>query len=275
MLVQAKQTHYQCLYSWSHKLILSYNRSNCHKERQGSCPHFFLIEYYSMKMTSNIYKNEIIDNNDNQHFHRILTDRFETNRQIIKPDLFEQTVTTTTTTTINKEINSSTDEMTTVHLEKSPLRRVNIISGPQSAYARLFPDKYRREQEELARKQRSRSTDNRSYNFDQIKTSDDEATRKSRRVSFYDQYLSDQIGLNTHTKSDPYLHEDIARIPLNYDPNPEIIYRDNPNKVVYVQKHHHNNHHQLLFQQHRKLFNEFIFKFLYLIDQLYLVLLHH
>ncbi|CAF5189969.1 unnamed protein product, partial [Rotaria sp. Silwood1] len=32
------------------------------------------------------------------------------------------------------------------------------------------------------------------------------------------------------------MNENITHIPLNYDPDPEIIYRDNPNKLVYVQK---------------------------------------
>jgi len=187
-----------------------------------------------MKLSSNNYRNEIIDDN-NQRFRRIPIDWFHEKQTSVKPTLYEQTVTTTTTTTINKETNSKIDEMTTIHLEKSPMRRVNIVTGPQSAFARLFPDKYRQEQEELLRKQRSKSLDNRPYKFDRITTSDNDE-RKSRRVSFYDQVLSDQNRLNTSTKYDSYLQEDITRMPLNYDPNPEIIYRDNPNKLVYVQK---------------------------------------
>jgi hypothetical protein len=188
-----------------------------------------------MKMTtSNIYKNEIIDDDDRQHFRRIPSDWFNKKQTSNKPKLYEQTV-TTTTTRINKETNSTTDEMTTTHLEKSPIRRVNLVQGPQSAFARLFPEKYRQEQEELAKNQRPKSLcEHQYYNFDY----DD--IRKPHRVSFYDQpnnqYLSDAILSNTHTKSDPYLSGDVANIPLNYDPDPEIIYRDNPNKVVYVQK---------------------------------------
>jgi hypothetical protein len=192
-------------------------------------------------MNSNYYKNEIIDD-DQQHFRRIPADWFHKPQQSVQPDLYEQTVTTTTTTTTNKETNSKIDEMTTTHLEKSPIRRVNLVSGPQSAFARLFPDRYRQEQDELARKQRSiSSSDNQYYNFDRMKTTDaDESSRKSRRVSFYDQqhdeYQYEENRSHTRTKSDPYLDEDLMHIPLNYDPNPEIIYRDNPHKVVYTQK---------------------------------------
>jgi len=90
-------------------------------------------------------------------------------------------------------------------------------------------------EEELRRKQRSKSSsdNHQCYNFDRSKINDDE---KTRRISFYDQYLSNEIDTNTQTKSDPYPHEVTANIPLNYDPDPEIIYRDNPNKLVYVQK---------------------------------------
>ncbi|CAF3986454.1 unnamed protein product, partial [Rotaria sp. Silwood1] len=120
-------------------------------------------------MNSNNYKNEIIDDSDNQRFRRIRTEWFHKTQQPSVPNLYEQTITTTTTTTINKELNSTTDEMTTTHLEKSPIRRVNLVTGPQSAYARLFPDKYRQEQEELARRQRSKSSDDQRYDFDRVK----------------------------------------------------------------------------------------------------------
>lgn len=134
----------------------------------------------------------------------------------VRPEWYEQTLTSTTTTTINRETNSNTDEMTTTQLEKSPLRRLNFVSGPQSAFARLFPEKYRCEQEDVGRKQRSKSSCDRDrYNFDRQTTVDG---RKSRRVSFY------------------YDHDIPSDIPLNYDPNPEIIRRENPNNVVYVQK---------------------------------------
>lgn len=156
--------------------------------------------------SSHIYRNELID--DRQRWYR------ETSPSV-KPELYEQTVTSTTTTTINKERNSLTDEITRTQLERSPLRRVNVVCGPQSAFARLFPEKYRREQDQLSAKQRSRSVSDRDrYNFDRQTTTDD---RKSRRVSFYDQEIA-------------------SNVPLNYDPNPEIIRRDNPNNVVYVQK---------------------------------------
>ena len=169
------------------------------------------------------------------------------------PDVYEQTLTTTTTTTLNKEFNSSIDEMTTTHLERSPIRRVNLVGGPRSAFARLFPDKYRQEQEEASRMQRSKSSDDRRYKFNRIadpprctqesRTIDRHRTR--HRVSFDD---TDANELKTRTKSDPHLHEyinlpsatttdaDLSHMPLNYDPDPEIIYRDNPDKLVYVQK---------------------------------------
>jgi hypothetical protein len=206
-------------------------------------------------MYSHNYKNEINDVNNSQRFQPIHTDWFHQTRQPVVPSLFEQSITTTTTTRLNKEFNSKIDEMTTTHLEKSPMRRVNIVSGPQSAFARLFPDRYRQEQEEeLRQKQRSKSSDDRRYNFDQITNrriinknhdDDDEEVRTYPRVSFYDRenndYLSDPTGLKSQAKSESHLKdrhndESLARMPLNYDPEPEIIYRDNPNKVVYVQK---------------------------------------
>ncbi|CAF1386344.1 unnamed protein product [Rotaria sordida] len=197
-------------------------------------------------MSSNNYKNEIIDDNDNQRFHRIRTEWFHKTQQPTVPNLYEQTI-TTTTTTIDKELNSTTDEMTTTHLEKSPIRRVNLVTGPQSAFARLFPDKYRQEQEELARRQRSKSSDDQRYNFDRVKyqqipcnNNDNEIITRTRQVSFFDEYnnefSSDQNLLNTRTKSESYINENLTHMPLNYDPDPEIIYRDNPDKVVYIQK---------------------------------------
>ena len=198
-------------------------------------------------MTSNNYSNEIADNDDSQRFHRIRTGWFHNTQQPSVPKLYEQTVTTTTTTTTKKESNSVTDEMTTTRLERSPIRRVNLVSGPQSAFARLFPDKYRQEQEELANRQRSHSSDNQRYNFDRIQNQsiisdhdESESMRKARRVSFYDQqcesFLSEHNGLSTRAKSEPHLSTNLSQVPLNYDPDPEIVYRDNPNKVVYFQK---------------------------------------
>ena len=181
-----------------------------------------------MKMTNNIYKNEFIDDDERQRFRRIPVDWFTKQQTSNRPQLYEQAVTTTTTTTVNKKTNSTTDEMTTTHLERSPMRRVNCVQGPQSAFARLFPDKYRQEQEESVRRQRPKSLhEEQYYNFDRVRTSDDMG--KPHRVSFYDQ-------TGSQYRSEPYLSEDVANIPLNYDPDPEIIYRDNPNKVVYFQK---------------------------------------
>jgi hypothetical protein len=174
-------------------------------------------------MNNNSYKNEIIDDEDSQLYRRIHPDWYKQTVQPSVPKLYEQDITTITTKTINKELNSVTDEMTTTRLEKSPVRRVNLVCGPRSAFARLFPDKYRQQQ-------RSKSSDSPRYNFDYARNpripSDDEDVSRSRQISFYNQQ-----------KKNPYLSDQhLSRIPLNYDPNPEIIYRDNPNKVVYVQK---------------------------------------
>jgi hypothetical protein len=160
--------------------------------------------------------NQIIIDKYTQRFRPIPSDRFEKTVKPSVPELYEQEVTEVTTTTVNKEANTVMDEMTTTRLEKGPLRR---CCGPRSAFARLFPHKYRQEQ-------RSKSTEDRRYNFDRnedLRIPSDDARR---RVSYYNQlnsnrYLSDQ---------------NLSQIPLNYDPNPEIIYRDNPNKVVYTQK---------------------------------------
>ena len=200
-------------------------------------------------MNSHNYKNEIIDDNDEQRFRRISPNWYNKTKKLGKPSLYEQTLTTTTTTTINKETNTKTDEMTTTQLEKSPMRRVNLVTGPQSAFARLFPNKYRQEQEEYTRQhQRSKSSssaaaDNQRYNFDRYKSNDDDdygTVRKSRRVILYDgendEYLSNQTDFNNRAKFKQSYQEDISRIPLNYDPDPEIVYRDNPNKITYVQK---------------------------------------
>ncbi|UJR15481.1 hypothetical protein I4U23_002424 [Adineta vaga] len=199
-------------------------------------------------MNPNNYNNEIIPAGDNQRFRQIRTNWFHNTRQPAIPDLYEQSVTTTTTTTINKEANVKTDEMTTTCLEKGPLRRVNLVNGPQSAYARLFPDQYRQEQEDLVRKHRSKSTDDRRYNFDRslherIMSDEDchDQTRKSRHISFYEQQDDasmpcQQNELNIRTQSFPCLTDKQLELPFNYDPNPEIVYEENPDEVVYVQK---------------------------------------
>ena len=191
----------------------------------------------------------VVHHQDNGHHIRFRTNHFQ---QQSTPDIFEQMVTTTTTTTINKEVNSKVDEMTTTHLEKSPIRRVNLVTGPNSAFARLFPERYRQEQEQSQRHQRSKSSDHdQRYNFDRtihtdqsMSNLDDEnqSIRRSNRVTFDDQQ---ELIVPERTKSESYLNESIDRfsshenrqhIPLNYDAEPEIIYRDNPEKLVYIQK---------------------------------------
>ena len=191
-----------------------------------------------------------INNND----HYSLRPQYQPSSQ---PTFYEQTVTTTTTTTINEECNSKVDEMTSTNIERSPLRRVNVVGGPRSAFARLFPERYRDEQDQI---QRSKSTEDQRYNFDGVdhQYPNDRPTnlRRSHRVTFEDQ---DAERLSTRTKSEPFLTdashhyqnisssaspspldgtlgEKVTKIPLNFDPEPEVIYRDNPNKLVYVQK---------------------------------------
>ena len=201
------------------------------------------------------------NNDDDHHNYKTVISSDDVVRQRfrrIQPELFEQATTTTTTTTINKECNSTVDEMTTTQLEKGPMTRINLVEGPRSAFARLFPDRYREEQEEFERKQRSKSSDSQRYNFDRdnLRTLADadhhvrETVRKSLRVTFGDHDSND---LKFRTKSEPHIHdatqhyynvsssnearqENVSRMPLNYDPDPEIIYRDNPDKLVYVQK---------------------------------------
>lgn len=184
----------------------------------------------------------VIPSPECERFRRIRNDWFHKTQQPAVPDLYEQTVTTTTTTTINKEANATTDELMTTRLEKSPIRRVNLVTGPQSAYARLFPDRYRQEQEEFVRRHRSKSTEDHRYNFDRTGSNDNcrDLVLNSRRVSFYDQPSSGTVSpcftLNTRTKSFPCLNDKSIQLPFNYDPNPEIIYQDNPDELVYVQK---------------------------------------
>jgi len=150
------------------------------------------------------------------------------------------------TITENREESTDSDDMATaINLERTPIRRVNFISGPNSAFARLFPDKYR-QQEEFINKQRSKSSDNQYLNIDRIVISqttsadedDDvnnhkERIRKSRRVQFY---TNEDDSLKTRTKSEPYLDQIHSNNDINYDPNPEVIYHDNPNDVIYTQK---------------------------------------
>jgi hypothetical protein len=185
-------------------------------------------------MNSNIHKNENENDDVSQRFQHLKTEQ---------PSLYEQKI-----TTINKEEYTDFDDMTTTttttSLERTPIRRFNLISGPRSAFARLFPDKYR--QQEESNKQRSKSTDHRYSNIDLITiqhtTSDDdddnnnnnkERIRKSRRVRFH---TDEDNSLKSRTKSESYLNQIHLNNDINYDPNPEIIYRDNPDDIVYTQR---------------------------------------
>jgi len=155
--------------------------------------------------------------------------------------------------TIDTKEPMNSDEMmttTTARWETRPARRVHLIGGPQSAFARLFPEKYR-QQEELIRTQRSRSNDNRYRSIDHITIqhiiSDDddnddddcqERIRKSCRQRFHN---NEDNSLKIRAKSEPYLDRihlssECSTNEINYDPNPEIIYRENPNDIIYTQK---------------------------------------
>jgi hypothetical protein len=146
---------------------------------------------------------------------------------------------------------------------------VNLVGGPRSAFARLFPDRYREEQEQFSHHQRSKSSDDQRYNFDrdchyqqqhpqqqqqQHTVIDDyhsqDMLSKSDRMTFNTDELNQLRGrarsesrLNDTThqyyniSSTGSIHSDeVKQMPLNYDPDPEIVYRDNPDKLVYIQK---------------------------------------
>jgi hypothetical protein len=173
-------------------------------------------------MNSPIAQNE---NDDvSEHFHTLKTEQ---------PTFYDETI-----TTINKEEHTNRDEMSRITLERTPIRRVNLINGPQSAFARLFPDKYRQE-EEIKNRQRSKSIEIHHAISDSDDDDDDESDdqkesiRKSRRVTFF---TNEDDSLKTRTKSEPYLNQMHLNNDINYDPSPEVIYRDNPDDVVYTQK---------------------------------------
>lgn len=192
-------------------------------------------------MTSNIDQNE--EDDLDQPFYIRKTEQ--------SPPFYEETTTMTTTTTgINQRNSSDFNDRTRQTLDTTPIRRVNVINGPQSAFARLFPEKYR-QQEDYQYQQRSKSSDHRHHqrhhgNTDHISIqyaiSDDEDIekdyeqsdiRRSRRVRFF---TDEGDSFNTRTKSEPYLNELHANNVLNYDPQPEIVHRDNPDHVTYTRK---------------------------------------
>ncbi|CAF1108222.1 unnamed protein product [Rotaria sp. Silwood1] len=108
------------------------------------------------------------------------------------------------------------------------LRPTPLIGGPQSAFARLFPEKYR-QQEEL-KKQRSKSSDNHCLNNDRIiiehRTNDDDndnnqKLRRSGRIRFHSNVNDSFQNL---TKSEPHLNQihlssDYSKYYMNYDTN--------------------------------------------------------
>lgn len=173
-------------------------------------------------MNSNIYENDDV----HQHFQHF---------KIQQPSL-------------HKEEYKNINDMTTTNWDRTPIRRNNFVSGPQSAFARLFPDKYR-QQEELLNTQRSKSSDNRHLNInhritiqhsetdDDVDDDENYTVRKSRRVRFYpNDDDDDDCCLKNRTKSEPHLNQIHLNNDINYDPNPEIIYRDNPDDVTYTQR---------------------------------------
>lgn len=169
-----------------------------------------------------------------------LSERFHILKTRQSPAFYEETI-----TKVNMEEHIDLDDMGRTTWERTPVRRVNVISGPQSAFARLFPDRYRQEEEEkeFRNKQRSKSSEHRHANLDrmpaQYTISDDEddehqdQIRRSRRVRFFNEK---DDSFQTRTKSEPYLHQMYSNNDLHYDPDPEIIYRDNPDDVTYTRK---------------------------------------
>ncbi|CAF3191264.1 unnamed protein product [Rotaria sp. Silwood2] len=134
---------------------------------------------------------------------------------------------------------------TTTSWKTTPIRPLPLIGGPQSAFARLFPEKYR-QQEELLKKQRSKSSDNQRLNNDQIKiehrTSDDNDNKQKLRRS-YRVRLHSNINNNfqNHTKSEPYLNKihlssDYSKHNINYNNNnPVTMYHTNSDDITYTQ----------------------------------------
>lgn len=135
-----------------------------------------------------------------------------------------------TLTGLDEDELANFDQMTETHLEQTPIRRLNVIGGPHSAFARLFPEKYQKEQH-FQTQQRLKSIDIETETSADELDEDyhQEQRRKSRRVRFNH---VEEDSLKNRTKSESALHQ----IPLNHDPDPEIIYRDNPEKLVYTQR---------------------------------------
>ncbi|CAF0829720.1 unnamed protein product [Rotaria sordida] len=142
---------------------------------------------------------------------------------------------------------AATTTTTATIWETTSIRSIPVIGGPQSAFARLFPEKYR-QQEELLKKQRSQSSDNQRLTNEQIittenKTNDDDDNkqklRRSRRVRFH---INDNDNFQNRTKSEPYLNQihlssNYLKHNINYNiDKPETIYCNNSNDITYTQK---------------------------------------
>ncbi|CAM4940937.1 unnamed protein product [Rotaria socialis] len=124
-------------------------------------------------------------------------------------------------------------------------RHVHVIGGPNSAFARLFPDKYQ-QQQEIIRKQRSKSIESeRLKNSDRItpeyrsNNNHREIRRKSCRIRFCP---NEDDRLKTRTRSEPYLNQihlssDYSNRNVNYDEqHRETNYRNNSDKIIYNQR---------------------------------------
>lgn len=185
-------------------------------------------------MTSSIEQSEYDD----------LDQQFYIRKTPISSPFYEEKM-TTTTTVIDREERTDFDDLTRTTWETTPIRRVNLVSGPQSAFARLFPDKYR-QQEEYHRQQRSKSSDHHRTNSNHIPVqyvvSDNEdmesdyqesEIRRSRRVRFI---TDEENSFHTRTKSEPYLKDLHLNDDFNYDPHPEVVHRENSDNIIYTQR---------------------------------------
>ncbi|CAF1677242.1 unnamed protein product [Adineta ricciae] len=186
-------------------------------------------------MYKNTYTNEHVNNSERSHF--LKTQAVPAVEQI------------TGTNYRNQQPKRDVMTTTATSWDSTPVKRGNFICGPHSAFARLFPDKYRH-QEESTRKPRSLSIDTQRAGVDHVTIpripSDNEdcggcldKVKRSRRVRFDTNEYDNS--LHIRTKSEPYLNRvdlstEYLGNEINCDPNPEVIRCDNPKEVVYTQK---------------------------------------
>lgn len=133
--------------------------------------------------------------------------------------------------------------------KSSPIQPYHLRSGPQSAFARLFPEQYRREQETI-RKQRSSSNEHLHAELPSIVShcfSDDEdltncnGKRKRSRVTFSTMVKEKYTVL---AKSEPHLAETPKQKTDYYEPfssypdieylRPKLIYQAGPYRLLCI-----------------------------------------